>query len=47
VIPRALTRLMNDTNPRKAQAVVQAMLRMSKIVIADLEKAYEGEGSGV
>jgi predicted 3-demethylubiquinone-9 3-methyltransferase (glyoxalase superfamily) len=47
VIPRALTWLMNDPNPRKAQAVVQAMLRMSKIIIADLEKAYEGEGSGV
>jgi predicted 3-demethylubiquinone-9 3-methyltransferase (glyoxalase superfamily) len=44
VIPRALTRLMNDPNPAKAQAVVQAMLKMDKIIIADLKKAFEGEG---
>ena len=39
VIPRALPQLMNDPNPAKAQAVVQAMLQMKKIVIADLQKA--------
>jgi len=39
VIPRALTKLMNDPNPVKAQAVVQAMLKMNRIIIADLQKA--------
>ena len=39
VIPRALTKLMNDPNPVTAQAVVQAMLKMNRIIIADLQKA--------
>jgi predicted 3-demethylubiquinone-9 3-methyltransferase (glyoxalase superfamily) len=38
---RALTQLMNDPNPGKAHAVVRAMLKMDKIIIADLKKAYE------
>jgi len=41
VIPAALGKLMSDPNPAKAQAVMQAMLRMNKIVIDDLRKAYE------
>jgi predicted 3-demethylubiquinone-9 3-methyltransferase (glyoxalase superfamily) len=43
VIPRKLIQLMNDPNPAKAQAVVQAMLKMDKIIIADLERAYAGK----
>ena len=39
VVPRALSKLMNDPNPVKAQAVVQAMLKMNRIIIADLQKA--------
>jgi predicted 3-demethylubiquinone-9 3-methyltransferase (glyoxalase superfamily) len=39
VIPRELTQLMNDPNPAKGQAVVQAILQMSKIIIDDLQKA--------
>jgi predicted 3-demethylubiquinone-9 3-methyltransferase (glyoxalase superfamily) len=39
VIPRELTQLMNDPNPAKGQAVVQAMLQMSRIIIDDLQKA--------
>src|SRR5215510_11016076 len=35
VIPRRLSQLMNDPDPAKAHAVVQAMLKMSKIVVAD------------
>ena len=31
---------MNDADPMKAQQVVQAMMRMQKIIIADLENAY-------
>ena len=41
VIPAALGMLMSDPNPAKAQAVMQAMLKMNKIVIDDLRKAYE------
>ena len=43
IIPEALTRLMNDKDGAKAQRVVQAMLTMSKIDIAALERAYEGQ----
>ncbi len=39
VIPTALPRLLGDKNPAKAGAAVQAMLKMSRIIIADLEKA--------
>jgi len=41
IIPRALSQLMSDPNPAKSQAVMQAMLQMKKIVIADLQKAYD------
>jgi predicted 3-demethylubiquinone-9 3-methyltransferase (glyoxalase superfamily) len=43
IIPTTLMRLMNDPNPTKAQNVMQAMLKMQKIVIADLQKAYDKE----
>lgn len=42
VVPTALTELMGDSNPAKAQAVVQAMLGMNKIEIAGLRSAYDG-----
>lgn len=42
IIPAALPRLMGDKDPAKAQRVVQAMLQMKKIVVADLEKAHAG-----
>jgi hypothetical protein len=32
---------MNDPNPGKAHAVMEAMLKMNKIVIDDLRKAYD------
>lgn len=40
IIPRQLSELMGDPDPEKSQRVVQAMLKMKKIVVADLEKAY-------
>jgi predicted 3-demethylubiquinone-9 3-methyltransferase (glyoxalase superfamily) len=40
VVPNALGRLAGDHNPRKAQAVMAAMLKMKKIEIAGLEQAY-------
>ena len=41
IIPTALTKLMGDKNPKKAGAVMQAMLKMSKIDIKGLKKAYD------
>ncbi|MEQ1693155.1 MAG: VOC family protein [Gemmatimonas sp.] len=43
IIPEALPRLMGDPDRVRAQRVVQAMLTMSKIDIAMLQKAYDGE----
>ncbi|QOW10236.1 VOC family protein [Kaistella flava (ex Peng et al. 2021)] len=41
IVPKRLLELMNDfEQPMKAQKVVQAMMGMQKIVIADLENAY-------
>jgi predicted 3-demethylubiquinone-9 3-methyltransferase (glyoxalase superfamily) len=41
VIPRALGELLNDEDPERAKAVMNAMLQMSKIEIAGLREAYE------
>jgi predicted 3-demethylubiquinone-9 3-methyltransferase (glyoxalase superfamily) len=41
VIPRALGELLNDEDPERAKAVMNAMLQMSKIEIAGLRQAYE------
>lgn len=43
VIPRRLNELMGDKDKKKAGRATQAMLKMKKIVIKDLEKAYEGK----
>jgi predicted 3-demethylubiquinone-9 3-methyltransferase (glyoxalase superfamily) len=40
VAPEVLPRLMNDPDPKKASAVMQAMMKMKKIIIKDLEEAY-------
>ena len=41
IVPKRLLELMNDfEQPQKAQKVVEAMMGMQKIVIADLENAY-------
>jgi len=42
VIPKALGRFLMDEDREKANRVMQAMLKMKKIVIADLEAAYKG-----
>jgi len=42
VIPNALGRFLMDRDREKANRVMQAMLKMKKIVIADLEAAYNG-----
>jgi len=40
IIPEALPRLMSDKDPVKAKRVVDAMLKMKKIDVAELERAY-------
>jgi predicted 3-demethylubiquinone-9 3-methyltransferase (glyoxalase superfamily) len=41
--PGILGRLLGDRDPKKAKRVMEAMLKMKKIVIADLKKAYDRE----
>src|ERR1700712_5081841 len=43
VIPRALGQLMGSKEPGVSQRVMQAMMQMDKIIIADLEKAAAGK----
>jgi len=40
IIPSALGKLMGDPDPEKAGRVMQAMMKMDKIIIKDLEDAY-------
>ena len=40
IIPKRLGELLSDSDPTKSGKVMQAMLKMKKIVVADLEKAY-------
>ncbi len=40
IVPKRLIQLMNDSDQEKAYKVVQAMMKMQKIIIADLENAY-------
>jgi predicted 3-demethylubiquinone-9 3-methyltransferase (glyoxalase superfamily) len=42
IIPSALSRYLGNPDPARAQRVMQAMLKMHKIVIADLDAAYAG-----
>jgi predicted 3-demethylubiquinone-9 3-methyltransferase (glyoxalase superfamily) len=41
IIPTVLGELINDPDPEKASRVTQAMLKMSKIEIEELQRAYE------
>ena len=43
IIPKQLGELMGDPDPEKSQRVMQAMLKMQKIIVADLQKAYDGK----
>jgi predicted 3-demethylubiquinone-9 3-methyltransferase (glyoxalase superfamily) len=40
VVPSILMKLLNDTDPEKSKRVMNAMLKMHKIIIKDLERAY-------
>ena len=43
VVPKALDRMLQDKEKARAQRVMKAMLAMTKIDIAELEKAYHDE----
>lgn len=43
IVPCVLSKLLTDKDAKKAQRVMQAMLKMKKIIIADLEKASDGK----
>ncbi|MBW7905902.1 MAG: VOC family protein [Phycisphaerae bacterium] len=40
IVPRRFTELIGDTNPRKVKAVIDAMLKMQKLDVAELERAH-------
>jgi predicted 3-demethylubiquinone-9 3-methyltransferase (glyoxalase superfamily) len=41
IVPRRFMELIGDENPRKVQGVMAAMMKMVKLDVAALEKAYE------
>lgn len=43
IIPSALPRMLGDKDPAKSQRVMQAMLKMKKIDVEALQRAYDGK----
>jgi predicted 3-demethylubiquinone-9 3-methyltransferase (glyoxalase superfamily) len=43
IVPTALGRLLQDPDEAKTQRVMQALLKMQKLEIAELERAYRGQ----
>lgn len=43
VVPTRLTELLGDPDPERAARATAAMLRMGRLVIADVERAADGE----
>jgi predicted 3-demethylubiquinone-9 3-methyltransferase (glyoxalase superfamily) len=46
IVPTILVKLLNDRDPSKANRMMQAMLQMKKIDIAQLKQAYVGKQAG-
>ena len=40
IVPRRFMELIRDKNPKKVQAVIAAMMKMVKLDVAALERAY-------
>jgi predicted 3-demethylubiquinone-9 3-methyltransferase (glyoxalase superfamily) len=40
IVPRRFVELINDEDPKKVKAVVAAMMKMVKLDVAALERAY-------
>ena len=43
IVPPVLVKFIGDKDREKAGRAMQAMMKMKKIIIADLENAYEGK----
>jgi predicted 3-demethylubiquinone-9 3-methyltransferase (glyoxalase superfamily) len=43
IIPKALGELLGDSDPQKSQRVMKAMMKMIKIDVQGLRRAYEGK----
>jgi len=43
IIPNALGELLQGEDPEKSGRAMQAMLKMHKIIIKDLQEAYNGQ----
>ena len=43
IVPTILGKMLTDPDPQKSKRVMEAMLKMKKIVIDDLKQAYEGK----
>lgn len=41
IVPRRFAELIRDTDPRKVNAVMEAMMTMVKLDVAELERAYK------
>lgn len=41
IVPRRFAELIGDKDPKKVQAVVDAMMTMKKLEVAELERAYD------
>jgi predicted 3-demethylubiquinone-9 3-methyltransferase (glyoxalase superfamily) len=41
IVPRRFIELIGDKNPKKVQGVMEAMMKMVKLDVAALEKAYD------
>ena len=41
IVPRRFMELISDTNPKKVQGVMEAMMTMVKLDVAALERAYD------
>jgi predicted 3-demethylubiquinone-9 3-methyltransferase (glyoxalase superfamily) len=45
IVPTVLPQLLGGSDPAGAQRAMQAMLKMTKLDIAELRKAYEGRSA--
>ena len=41
IVPRRFMELISDANPKKVQGVMEAMMKMVKLDVAALERAYK------
>ena len=46
VVPSGMDEVFSDPDPERAQRAMQAMLKMSKLDIAELRRAADGESAG-